>query len=409
MADTRLYESYQSCNVTQFKTTIEVNLGPQGHLRERLVFALGLNKWPTVHHVEETIGFEAVCPRPTALQRAALGDRQFVLFGEGESRCKSYSLKIASEVLPFRIGDRTPPKLLAFISFNLFHEGDRAIIKTRSEVAFGRKSRKTLEWTCRTLIFGMDHKALMDTCPYFEFLAPDYDSDHDWSQDEGLKDYHLARSQPFFLPISFHTQFWTQRRYPISTLPSEIVQTISSFLPLPSVQSLSQAIPAFRDVLSTEATRRMNELLSPYFQSNIKGFVDLIIKTRSLIAASAVLYAFQGKMESWTPGDLDLVVPGGSSVNVVVLYLMDHSTAPMAFLTGTTLGHLFPDLTLAHKSRRSIYGRAKRPNDGEVARAKYTGRGYELVEGLAVPDDADPKNVLGSVEGRIWKTAVDFK
>ena len=82
----------------------------------------------------------------------------------------------------------------------------------------------------------------------------------------------------------------------------------------------------------------------------------------------------------------------------------------MAIFTGTSVGHLFPDLTLAHKLQRSTYGRTHRHlSDGDEGRNKYIARGYEPVpdsKGLAVPVDADSRNTLKAVKGRIWRAKV---
>ena len=81
----------------------------------------------------------------------------------------------------------------------------------------------------------------------------------------------------------------------------------------------------------------------------------------------------------------------------------------MAFFTGTSLGHLFPRLTLEHKAQRSKLGRTHRPeDDGNAGRAKYVDRGYKFISGLAVHTDVDKKNVIGSIATPLYRASVHF-
>ncbi|KAK4702828.1 hypothetical protein P7C70_g3392, partial [Phenoliferia sp. Uapishka_3] len=97
-----------------------------------------------------------------------------------------------------------------------------------------------------------------------------------------------------------------------SNLPLDVLLHIASFLPLPSVQSLGQAFPACRSVLSTEASRRLSEVVSPYF-SDVQEFSRMLRQTGSLLSGSSILYVFQGHGEAWKPRDLDIVAPHCSS------------------------------------------------------------------------------------------------
>lgn len=114
-----------------------------------------------------------------------------------------------------------------------------------------------------------------------------------------------------FKPIfKIQSTIWTNP-LTISTLPLWMATDIASWLPLPFVQSLTQAVPTLRDALDAEPARRITELLAPYFV-DLKPFIKLLIKTGSIVTASISLKAFQGCGEPWSPGDLDLVVPAES-------------------------------------------------------------------------------------------------
>ena len=101
------------------------------------------------------------------------------------------------------------------------------------------------------------------------------------------------------LTVSTASEIWTARRGLVSKLPAQVTH---------SVQSLAQAVSVFRDILANEPTQRISELLKPYFSDARLSFFFLI-GTESLVTVSNVICAFQGKMEPWTPNDLDLIVP----------------------------------------------------------------------------------------------------
>ncbi|KAL8292487.1 hypothetical protein RQP46_001099 [Phenoliferia psychrophenolica] len=433
---------------SEIKASVQVNLEPVHLIKGRLMLILGMLPTPSFYSVPEVIDeFRSLCPEPSPRQQATFGGRRFVVLGTGESVCKTYKITLAAE-LPAppaeSLSDRTPPKLLAFVSYGPYYESEGSITKNQSLLKFGTgASTGTLaQFKAKTEIIQMDPTSLLRQLVDFDYRRA-----------------FLPTAQSFLLAVDIEGQVWSERRFPVATLPSEIVIGIASYLPLPSVQSLAQAIPDFVPHLALEPTRRISAILEPYFP-DMPTFVSLLKKIGSLVAASTVLYALMGRDETWEPNDLDLVVPavaeaevhgflheqgwtvdeaaaelkkgtyttiyndmmlkvytkGKSKIDLVcpsdsmavIDYLYTyHSTPPMAFFTGNSLGHLFPRLTLEHKAQRSKLGRTHRSeNDGDAGRAKYAGRGYTFIAGLAVPTDVDKNNVIGSIATPLYRASV---
>ena len=102
------------------------------------------------------------------------------------------------------------------------------------------------------------------------------------------------------LAVSIASESWTARRYPVSKshVSAGLSQAIALYLPLASVQSFAQAVPAFRDILATEPTQRISEPIKPYF-FGVDAFHSLLV-IESLVPASNVT-PFRAR---WNPGRL---------------------------------------------------------------------------------------------------------
>lgn len=139
------------------------------------------------------------------------------------------------------------------------------------------------------------------------------------------------------------------RNYLTKEIPREIADMILVDLDLGSVVSLASTckdlrasllqtcahlkhLQAARDKMATGATptmivmddnigRRVRQLFSTYFPDDPQGFRNLLGNTRAIVSGSSALHVL-GNM-AWVPGDLDVIVPGQTEIELR-MFLMEN-------------------------------------------------------------------------------------